>query len=41
MEDGDYSLENGVMCKGGVVLGEDNCIVDSMKEVLGIDVIIF
>ena len=40
-ENGDYSLENGVMCKGGVPLGEDYYIVDSVKDVSGIDATIF
>ena len=29
------------MCKGGVAFGEDNCIVDNVKEVSGIDATIF
>lgn len=41
VEEGDYGLENGVLCKGGVPLGEDNYIVDSVKAVSGIDATIF
>lgn len=40
-EEGDYSLENGVLCKGGIPLGEDGYIVDSVKEISGIDATIF
>lgn len=40
-EEGDYSLENGVLCKGGVPLGEDQYIVDSVKEISGIDATVF
>lgn len=41
MEEGDYSLENSVLCKGGIPLGEDNYIVDSVKDISGIDATIF
>lgn len=41
MEEGDYSLEDEILCKGGVPLGQDNRIVDSVKEVSGIDATIF
>lgn len=39
--EGDYSIEGDVLCKGGVAFGEDNCIVDNVKEVSGIDATIF
>lgn len=41
VEEGDYNLEDGVLCKGDVPLGKDNYIVDSVKEVSGIDATIF
>ena len=41
MEEGDYSLEDEILCNGGVPLGQDNRIVDSVKEVSGIDATIF
>lgn len=41
MGEGDYSLEDGILCKGEVPLGQNHYIVDSVKEVSGIDATIF
>ena len=41
IDDGDYSLENGTLCKGETAFGADFTIVDSVKEVSGIDATIF
>lgn len=41
MGKGDYSVENGVLCKGGEPFGEDGYVVDSVKKVSGVDATIF
>lgn len=41
MGEGDYSVENDMLYKGGIPFGEDSYVVDSVKEVSGIDATIF
>ncbi len=41
MGEGDYSIENGILNKGGVPFGQDGYVVDSVKAVSGIDATIF
>lgn len=41
MGEGDYSVEDGILYKGGYPFGADNYVVDSVKEVSGIDATIF
>ncbi|MBU3878314.1 diguanylate cyclase [Faecalicatena sp. AGMB00832] len=41
MGEGEYSLEDGVLLKGGVPFGKDNKIVDQVHEISGIDATIF
>lgn len=41
MGEGDYSVENDMLYKGGMPFGEDSYVVDSVKEVSGIDATIF
>jgi len=41
MGEGDYSVENDMLYKGGTPFGEDSYVVDSVKEVSGIDATIF
>lgn len=41
MGEGDYSVEDGILYKGGYPFGTDNYVVDSVKEVSGIDATIF
>ena len=41
MGEGEYSVEDGILYKGGYPFGADNYVVDSVKEVSGIDATIF
>lgn len=41
MGEGDYNLESGILTKGGVPFGQDHYVVDSIKEVSGVDATIF
>lgn len=41
MGEGDYSVENDILYKGENSIGKDNNVVDSVKEVSGIDATIF
>lgn len=41
MGEGDYNIEHGILTKGGIPLGKDYRVVDSIKEVSGVDATIF